>query len=357
MLAKSFSQAVNSFPFFPTNQDIPNQPLDVPRKTESIILIDKEGNIEFVNQVFSEGSGYSVEEALNLNFNSIISEKNMEFLYKKVWDAISSGKEWNGKLQFKNKGGGSDLFETTITPIKNKSGEIVHFIITKNIVDESRDKSKEIDNLLKLSYFGNIFCSLMHELKSHFALIRMNFNQLKPSSASEKNVYSIIDRDLERVTKLFFNFSQFSKVKEMELIELNIRNVIEYSFASIKTLLQDKKIKFTNNVEPSVIKGDYQKLKCLFKNLIENAIDAIEKEGEIVVSSKKDDKYLNIYFKDNGIGIKNCDKVFEPFYTTKSKGTGLGLAIVKKIIEEHKGMINLLKFKEGETIFELKYPL
>jgi PAS domain S-box-containing protein len=357
MLANSFSQAVNLFPFLSSNRDIPNPSPDIPQNSESIILIDKDGNIEYVNQVFSEVLGYSAEDALKLSFNSIISEKNTEYLFEKLWSMILSGKEWKGKLQFKKKGGGSELFETSITPINSKGGEIVHFIITKNIVSELRDRPIEIDNLVRLSYFGNIFCSLMHELKSHFALIRMNFNQLKPSSPSEKTVYSIIDRDLERVTKLFFNFSQFSKVKEMELIELNIRNVIDYSFASVKALLQNKKIKFINDVEPSIIKGDYQKLKCLFKNLIENAVDAIEKEGEINVSSKKDDEYLNIYFKDNGIGIKNCNKVFEPFYTTKSKGTGLGLAIVKKIIEEHKGMISLVKCKEGETIFEVKYPL
>jgi PAS domain S-box-containing protein len=357
MHTETYLQAANSLLFFPLNQYISNMSIDIPPKSESIILMDAKGNIEYINPVFSKISGYSAEEANELNFKKVVSDEVTEYNLMNLWNTILSGKEWNGNLPFKTKNGEVELFRTTISPVKNKTGKVAHFIIIKSPITELGEDEKKIINLIRLGYFGNLFCSLMHELKSHFALIKMNFNLLKPSSISERNIYSIIDRDLERVNKLFLNFSQLSKNKDLELIELNIHNVIDYSFSSVVPLLQNKKIKFSNNVEPFLIKGDYQKLKCVFRNLIENAIDAIESAGEIEVWSKKGRGYFIIYFKDNGIGIKNCDKVFEPLYTTKANGTGLGLAIVKKIIEEHKGVINLSKSQEGETIFEIKYPL
>jgi PAS domain S-box-containing protein len=350
-------QPVNPLRIFPLNQYINNMSLDINTKSEAIILMDIQGNIEYVNPAFSENSGFILEKGKCLNFKEIVSEKTTQNTLLRLWNTILAGKEWKDILHFKKKNGDVEVSLTTISPINDKSGEITHFIVTKIVSTEDAEQGQKINNLIKYSYFGKIFCSLMHELKSHFALIKMNFNLLQPKSVEEINICSIIGRDLERINKLFNNISQLSKDKELELIDLNIKYVIEYSYTSVEPLLHDKKINFINNVEPLIIKGDYQKLKCLFKNLFNNSIDAIEEIGEIKVWSKKTNDIYLIYFKDNGSGIKNYDKIFEPFYTTKSNGTGLGLAIVKKIIEEHNGVINLIKSKKGETIFEIKYPL
>jgi PAS domain S-box-containing protein len=357
MQAKISLQQVNPLRIFPLNQYINNMSLDISTKSEAIILMDKHGDIEYVNNAFSQDSGFFLDKEKGLNFKEILSEKILPNTYLKLWNTILAGNEWKDIIHFKKRNGDVEVSMTTISPINTKRDGITHFIVTKNISTENAEQGQKINSLIKYGYFGNIFCSLMHELKSHFALIKMNFNMLQPKSAEEINIYSIIGRDLGRINKLFSNFSQLSKDKELELIDLNIRDVIDYSYTSVEPLLCDKKIKFINNVEPLIIKGDYQRLKCLFKNLFNNSIDAIEESGEIKAWSKKADGFCFIYFKDNGSGIKNYQKIFEPFYTTKANGTGLGLAIVKKIIEEHNGVINLIKSKKGETIFEIKYPM
>jgi len=356
MQAKPYVLGTKQLISFPTKENISRLSLEIAPRIQSVLIIDIDGNILYINREFSETSGYSPEEAIKLNFKNIVSEKIEGFTYVNLWNTIISGKEWRDNLHFKNCNGDIELSKTIISPVKSRAGEITHFIITRNVVKEKSEQAKKINNLVRYGYFGNLSCSLMHELKSHFALIKMNFNLLQPAAESEKKVYSIIDRDLERVNKLFNNFSQLSKDKELEFIDLNIKDVIEYSFSYAKQLQYNKRISFINNVESCVIKGDYQKLKCLFKNLIDNSIDAIEESGEIKTWSKREDGFLLIYFKDNGCGIRKKDKLFEPFNTTKANGTGLGLAIVKKIIEEHNGKINLLKSKKGNTVFEIKYP-
>lgn len=356
MQLESVTQNSNSLHLFPLNQYISKMSFDLAHPAELFILVDSCGNITYINPAFLEFSGYSRDDLIGLNFRSLLSEKVSCYFYEKLLVKVLSGMEWKGRLELKKKSDELEIIQLTISPIRDKNQDVTQCIITKSGTVDSSKEEKQISGLVKLGYFGNIFCSLMHELKSHFALIKMNFNLLKPANTSEKAIYSIIERDLERVNKLFLNFSQLSKDKEPEIIELNIHNVIDYSYSSIECLHKDKTIKFTNNVEPVVIKGDYQKLKCAFKNLIENAMDAIDNTGEIKLWSKKNKKYFYLYIMDNGTGIKNCDKIFEPFYTTKPNGTGLGLAIVKKIIEEHKAMINLVKCKDRQTVFEIKYP-
>ena len=78
-------------------------------------------------------------------------------------------------------------------------------------------------------------------------------------------------------------------------------------------------------------------------NILVNACQAIEKEGEIIITTKYADKNLIISIKDNGKGIKDTNKIFEAGYTTKGAGigTGLGLAISSKIISKHKGKIDV----------------
>ena len=95
--------------------------------------------------------------------------------------------------------------------------------------------------------------------------------------------------------------------------------------------------------EPFIIYGDSNQLKQVFLNMILNAIDATEDGGEIMISTSRIDEGAQIMFEDTGCGIASgdLDKIFEPFFSTKSpgKGTGLGLSICYGIIEEHKGKI------------------
>ncbi|MDH7528947.1 MAG: ATP-binding protein, partial [Ignavibacteria bacterium] len=104
---------------------------------------------------------------------------------------------------------------------------------------------------------------------------------------------------------------------------------------------------------------DKSQLKQVFINLIENSLDAIEKEGLISIHVYQENEKLNIIFKDNGKGIEpnKLKKIFDPYFTTKKKGSGIGLSIVHKIITEHNGNIFVQsKLNEG-TSFYIKLPL
>jgi signal transduction histidine kinase len=96
-------------------------------------------------------------------------------------------------------------------------------------------------------------------------------------------------------------------------------------------------------------------------NLVNNAIDACERGGEVVVSTLERDGHFEIAVKDNGHGIKeeHLNRIFVPFFTTKpvGKGTGLGLSISYRIVQEHKGVITVHRNDTGGTTFCVRVPV
>lgn len=99
----------------------------------------------------------------------------------------------------------------------------------------------------------------------------------------------------------------------------------------------------------------------VFVNIIANAIDAIDKKGEVKISTRLNEKSIDIIFQDNGIGIKADDlnRITDPFFTTKppGKGTGLGLSICYKIIENHHGNLNFQSEEAMGTRVSISLPL
>jgi signal transduction histidine kinase len=106
------------------------------------------------------------------------------------------------------------------------------------------------------------------------------------------------------------------------------------------------------------VDADPQKMRQVFWNLGINAIEAMPDGGEIIISTKHGEGFVEIAFQDFGTGIaeKDIDKIFYPFFTTKEQGTGLGLAIAYRIMEEHNGTINVKSISGIGTTFEIILP-
>jgi signal transduction histidine kinase len=106
------------------------------------------------------------------------------------------------------------------------------------------------------------------------------------------------------------------------------------------------------------VNADPKKMRQVFWNLGINAVEAMPGGGELTVSTKNTNEFVEITFKDTGTGIdkSNSDNIFYPFFTTKEQGTGLGLAIAYRIIEEHKGRLNVQSSSGNGTTFEIILP-
>ncbi len=334
-----------------------SEELKIPASPETaIILVDNKGRILFANDAFANMVGYSSQELAGKEIKEIRSDNNPEGQYEDLWNTVRAGNVWTGEISNKTKDGKLITALTTITPIKNSVGETTHFIGTKEDVKAKEMHEKNLAEMQRLSQLGRISGSLLHELKSHYALIKMNLDQMDPNSKTDINNYNIIKKDLEKLNRYFQNVLRYLRVMELSLTNVNLKDAVAKSFSFVGPMFKEKEIQIENRVDPEIIKADYQQVQSVFKNLILNSAEAINTDGKIEAWSVRHNGEVKLYFKDNGRGISNPDKIFEPFYSTKASGSGLGLTISHRIMKKHNGSIKLINSRKGETMFELIFP-
>ncbi len=166
---------------------------------------------------------------------------------------------------------------------------------------------------------------------------------------------------IHKVASITGKLSSFAKPTKMVLSKpVNVSQSIEGALGVLGHKLQLDKIKIIKNIPsglPNVV-ADEDQMQQIFFNLIRNAAQAIEEEGEIIINAKEEAGNVKVEISDTGCGIPEdkLDKIFEPFYTTKADGNGYGLSIVREVIWRNKGEIKI-KSKEGAgTTFYLEFP-
>ena len=158
-----------------------------------------------------------------------------------------------------------------------------------------------------------------------------------------------------------------------ELEEVNLAAIIGDIILLQKEAARGQNIDFKIRVDPSIppLQGDENLLTRLLLNLIKNAREAIERDGQVTVSTRISSEYhltspgsrpspmVLVEIADTGCGIEKqeLDRIFTPYFTTKAKGSGLGLAICQKIIEDHRGFLKI-ESRPGEgTTVTVSLPL
>jgi two-component system sensor histidine kinase HydH len=154
---------------------------------------------------------------------------------------------------------------------------------------------------------------------------------------------------------------EFARPTELKLKTTDVNSLIEHSVRLIEKEASDKNIdiKLELYQQPLSAQIDSDRFSQCLLNLYLNALQAMEKGGQLSIKdSVTHDNFIVIEIRDTGPGIKveNLNKIFDPYYTTKTKGTGLGLAIVHKIVEAHNGSIKVRSISGQGTSFIISVP-
>ncbi len=289
------------------------------------------------------------------NFNLIFSNKEVKNVYKCYELAFNKDKPCLFCFQ---------QDKTINIRINSKTYEIQHIILPQNFVCIIKDITNLIEiktELMKaqqLSMLGKFSSEITHEIKNPLNSIKLKLEILKRKYSNSKEIIEI-ENEIKRLTEITNDFLQLGKAVDLNFNEINLKDFFKKIKDSYRESLKREKIDLEINCEGLKIRGDENKLKQVFFNLINNSIDALKdkrNDKRIIILCEKEENKINIYIKDNGKGIKNPEKLFTPFYTEKDHGSGLGLIIVKRIIEAHKGKI---EFKDDYeyTIFKITLPL
>ena len=250
-------------------------------------------------------------------------------------------------------------------------------IIFNHLEEVDKGISELNDQLIqsdKMAALGKMATGIAHEINNPLAIIgekagwmrdlldEEKFQESENFKEYEQSVDKI-EEHVERARKITHNMLGFARRMEHRLDDVDINNVLNQTIELLQSHAQISNIKISKDFQSElpIIASDQSQLQQVFLNLINNAIDAVEKDGLIEIKTRKKDSHIVVAIKDNGPGMdeEHLKKVFDPFFTTKEagKGIGLGLSVSYNIIKKLGGTIKAeSKLSEG-AVFSIKIPI
>lgn len=322
--------------------------------SEAVIVLDKENNITLFNKSAEELFKVNSNDVLNYKINSI-AEGSLGFLENNGSVDIVPAFEKEIKLFGESK----YLSFSTSQLDEPDTSQVKFTVVIKDLTDTKRleDEAKKNE---KLSAMGELASGVAHEIRNPINAIgmiaqRLNKEFIPTSSQTEYNdITNLLRTEVNRVNKIITQFLNYAKPIEINLKPVELKPYFEEIYRLFEDQAKQKAIKFIlQKDDSSIIKFDPDLIKQTLLNIIQNAFDAVNNGGEVIVQYFKANKDFIIQVSDNGIGITpdQQKRIFDLYFTTKKDGNGLGLSISQKIISQHNGSISVSsKVNTGTTI-------
>ncbi len=319
-----------------------------------------DGSYLYVSPSVMEATGFDPRDMLGKSPYEFIHEEDFSHCNEKHMELMEHKKPVLMTYRTKKKDGSYFWMETAVKPIlDSETGEIQEIIsISRNI--ETRITTNELmEKSEKLAVIGRMSAAVAHEIRNPLTPIK-GFIQIFQATKEYNEKYGeVILLELERVENIISEFLTMAKPHHEKISKIDLLKTLENVIQLMETqaLLENKSIRFDHDAKENYeVNGDVASLKQVFINVVQNALDAIEKHtGEVAISIEKvEPGQVCIKVKDNGPGIEKDRLAIlgEPFYSTKEKGIGLGLMTSFKIIENHKGQIRFeSELGEGTEVY------
>ncbi len=258
-------------------------------------------------------------------------------------------------------------FRCVAYPLRESRGGLAGAVVVlKNITEEQRLQAHLIQSE-KLAATGRMAASLAHEINNPLQAIQgcLDLAQANPADLQKQERYlTMAKSEVDRLATIVQRMLDFYRPSGGARTILNARELVEDVLVFSYKRLQHGKIAARVEWEAtsSIIEGNANQLKQVLLNVILNAVEAMPGGGELVIRGQTveaDGLWLTIDFIDSGTGIpeEQLDKIFEPFYTTKTTGTGLGLGISHSIVLGHGGRLTVSSTVGKGTSFTVWLPV
>jgi two-component system sensor histidine kinase AtoS len=333
---------------------------------DAIFIIDIEGEnvgrIVEANKAASEMHGYTTEEILGMKITDLDTQESAA----KAPDLINrlrEGEQIKAEIEHRRKDG-------TIFPVEVSAGLLdigghKHILAFDRDITERKRTEETMQRAEQIKICGEMAVGMAHEIKNPLAGIKVSIEVLLDElnlSDGDRDVLLKVINEVKRLELLIKSLLNFAKPPKPQFSLVDVKSILDNAANFSLKNPSNSNLEIIKNYDENLpsIMADAMQLQQVFMNLILNAVDALSDGGRLELTAMYDEaaSSLQIMISDSGDGISDevKGKIFQPFFTTKSKGTGLGLAISKRLIEQQQGTIVVENNFPKGTKFKISFP-
>ncbi|HEX5217817.1 MAG TPA: ATP-binding protein [Vicinamibacterales bacterium] len=328
-----------------------------------VAITDVSGRIKYVNDKFCEISRYGRDELLGQDHRIVNSGFHPKPFIRELWRTIAQGQVWRGELRNRAKDGSIYWVDTTIVPFLNEEGKPWQYMAIRYDITTRKRHEETLQAQTALTALGEMAAVVAHEVRNPLAGIRGGVQVIAGLVPGQGEVHELARDIVVRIDALnavVGDLLLYARQRELQQDRIDVVTLLTDVTASMR---QDPAasgiVLEVVSSGSAAVRGDLDLLRMILDNLLVNAIQAMAGSGRITLSvSRQHDGMVAISIADTGSGIapEIRDRVFDAFFTTKTRGTGLGLPTARRYVEAHGGTIDLLDRPGGGTIARVMLP-
>jgi PAS domain S-box-containing protein len=350
----------------------------VEQAAEDLIITDAAGVIQYVNPAFEQVTGYSRAEVVGLTPSILRSGVHDATFYRGLWDTISSGGTWRGRLTNRRKDGTFVLEEGAISPIRDPEGQIVGYVSAKHDVTKQAGLEARLAQAQKMESIGRLAGGIAHDFNNILVAIIGFVELLERATLGERPLRYVhgIGAAAWRAADLTKQILTFSRQGSLDRKPLEIGPVVREALKLMRAALPAS-VEIRDALTSEIpVAANATQLHQIVVNLCTNAGLAMRDGGGVLDVSLDDvdvdssmvdlcpplspGRHVCLRVSDTGCGMTAdvLARVFDPFFTTREpgEGTGMGLAVVHGIVEDHGGAITVSSTPGEGSSFRVFLP-
>lgn len=224
-----------------------------------------------------------------------------------------------------------------------------------------KDKIQDLLKAERLAVLGEFSARINHDLRNPLSIIKNSTSLIREKDLTvEQKIKQCdtIERAIFRITHQIEDVLDFVELQNMEIKPCLVSQIIANAWSEIRLPKNKTELQMTYDKDIT-IDCDQEQIKIAFKNILLNAVQALNYQGRIDITISEIENYVQVEIADNGPGISEdiLPKIFEPLFTTKQTGTGLGLSSCNNIIKSHRGKISVNTKMGAGTRFTIDLPI
>lgn len=323
---------------------------------DGILANDVSGRILECNRAFEDMVGYSLEELRKMTWQDITPKHYLEQEEGLINEQmLKRGLTTYLQKEYIRKDGSTLPVETIASMVRGTGGNPDMIWCIVRDMTERKQMEEALLRSQRMATIGELAAMVGHDLRNPLQGIANAVYYLSTEERpklGEKGIEMLqeILGDIRRSDKIINDLLEYSREYYLELTETDVKSITKDALARLEIPAKIRVVDSTLD-EPKM-RLDTEKMRRVFLNLLQNAIDAMPDGGTVTIKSKRSIESVEIAFRDTGAGMTedSMRRVWTPLYTTKAKGMGFGLAISKRIVEAHGGSMTVeSKIGEGST--------